>query len=58
MEGRHLNELPKQPHLASFYMQEQWLYSEILLDVLTPHPISMSKPSHPKGKTNFRQLYS
>lgn len=33
MEVRHLNEIPKQPHLASFYMQEQWLYSEILLDV-------------------------
>lgn len=42
--------------LTPFYMM-QWFYSELLPDVLAPHPIPMGEPSHPAKETNFRKSY-
>lgn len=36
--------------------REQRLYSELLPDVRTPHPISKARPSHPSEKAHFSCL--
>ena len=46
------------PQLVPLNMEEQWLYSEPLLDVQAPHPISKAELSHPGKEAQFGRLYS
>ncbi len=53
---RHPDQMSKPPQLAPFDMKEQWLYSELPLDVWAPYPISKAEPSHPAEETHFTLL--
>lgn len=44
-KGRCPNQMPKQPQLAPFDAEKQWLCSKLSIDDQTPHPISKSEPS-------------
>ncbi len=54
---RHLEQMPKPPQLAPLDVEEQRLYSELLLSDRAPHPISKGAPSHPAEKAHFGCLY-
>ncbi|KAI2645722.1 Biotin synthase [Labeo rohita] len=49
--------MPEPPQLASLDVEEQRVYSELLLSDRAPHPISKGAPSHPTEKTHFGRLY-
>ncbi|MEQ2242659.1 hypothetical protein ILYODFUR_038290 [Ilyodon furcidens] len=49
--------MPEPPQLAPLDVEEQQLYSELLLDGRAPHPISKGVLSHPTEETNFSRLY-
>ena len=42
---RHPDQMPEPPQLVPLDIEEQRLYSEPLLDVRVPHPISKAEPS-------------
>ncbi|MED6265449.1 hypothetical protein CHARACLAT_025586 [Characodon lateralis] len=45
--------MPKSPQMAPLDVEEQQLYSELLLDGCAPHPISKGNPGHPAGSRSF-----
>ena len=49
--------MPEPPQLAPLNVEEQRLYSELLLGDRAPHPISKEAPRHPAAETHFSRLY-
>ena len=45
------------PHLAPLNVEEQWFYSEPLLDDRASHFISKGEPRHPAEEAHFGRLY-
>lgn len=52
----HPNQTPQPPQLAPFTIKEQRFYSNLLVDVWTPHPVPKG-PKHPVKETHFGPLY-
>ncbi|MED6243584.1 hypothetical protein ATANTOWER_022859 [Ataeniobius toweri] len=50
-------EIAQPPQRTSLDVEEQQLYSELLLDGQAPHPISKGLPSHPVKESHFSRLY-
>ena len=53
----HLIQMPEPHQLAPLDVEEQLLYSELLLGDRAPHPISKGAPRHPAEETHFGSLY-
>ncbi|MEQ2297648.1 hypothetical protein AMECASPLE_036706 [Ameca splendens] len=49
--------MPEPPQLAPLDVEEQRVYSELLLDGRAPHPISKGVPGHPTEEAHFSRLY-
>ncbi|MEQ2295371.1 hypothetical protein AMECASPLE_013628 [Ameca splendens] len=49
--------MPEPCQLPPLDVEEQQLYSELLLDGRAPHPISKGEPSHPTEEAHFSRLY-
>ncbi|KAK3553840.1 hypothetical protein QTP70_012194 [Hemibagrus guttatus] len=49
--------MPEPPQLAPFDVEEQRLYSELLLGGRAPYPISKGAPRHPTEEAHFGRLY-
>ena len=49
---------PAYPTLAPLDVEGQRLYSKLLPDDRTPHPISKGAPRHPAEETHFSRLYT
>ncbi len=54
---RHPEQMPEPPQLTPLDVEEQRLYSELLLSDWASHPISKGAPSHPTEKAHFGRLY-
>ena len=54
---KHPIQMPEPPQLALLNVEEQRLYSELLLGDRAPHPISKEAPRHPAAETHFSRLY-
>ncbi|KAK3545202.1 hypothetical protein QTP70_001875 [Hemibagrus guttatus] len=54
---RHPKQMPEPPQLPPFNVEEQWLYSELLLGDRAPYPISKGAPHHPTEEAHFDCLY-
>ena len=55
--GGHPIQIPEPPQLALLDVEEQRLYSELLLGDRAPHHISKGAPRHPAEETHFGRLY-
>lgn len=55
---RHLSQMPGSPQLAPCDVDEQKLYSKILLNDIAPHPTSKREPNQPFTETLFPCLVS
>ena len=49
----HPIQMPEPPQLASIDVEEQWLYSELLLGDRAPHDISKGVPRHHAEEPHF-----
>ena len=49
--------MPEPPQLTPLNVEEQRLYSELLLGDRAPHPISKGAPRNPAEETHFGRLY-
>ncbi|KAK3543987.1 hypothetical protein QTP70_032746, partial [Hemibagrus guttatus] len=54
---RHPKQMPEPPQLAPFDVEEQRLYSELLLGDRAPYPISKGAPRHPTEEAHFGHFY-
>ncbi|KAK3555190.1 hypothetical protein QTP86_010028 [Hemibagrus guttatus] len=54
---RHPKQMPKPPQLPPFNVEEQRLYSELLLGDIAPYAISKGAPCHPTEEAHFGCLY-
>ncbi|KAK3541074.1 hypothetical protein QTP86_012309 [Hemibagrus guttatus] len=54
---RHPKQMPEPPQLPPFDVEEQRLYSELLLGDRAPYPISKGVPRHPTEEAHFGRLY-
>ncbi|KAK3569482.1 hypothetical protein QTP86_031418 [Hemibagrus guttatus] len=54
---RHPKQMPEPPQLAPFDVEEQRLYSELLLGDRAPYPISKGAPRHPTEEAHFGRFY-
>ncbi|MED6233714.1 hypothetical protein ATANTOWER_015508 [Ataeniobius toweri] len=50
-------QMPEPPQLTLLDVEEQRLYSELLLDGRAPHPISKGEAGHPVEEAHFSRLY-
>ncbi|KAK3517299.1 hypothetical protein QTP70_002944 [Hemibagrus guttatus] len=57
MSQRHPKQMPEPPQLPPFDVEEQRLYSELLLGDRAPYPISKGAPRHPAEEAHFGHLY-
>ncbi|KAK3517914.1 hypothetical protein QTP70_027301 [Hemibagrus guttatus] len=54
---RHPKQMPEPPQLSFFDVEEQRLYSELLLGDRAPYPISKRAPCHPTEEAHFGRMY-
>ena len=53
---RHPDLMPEPSLRVTLNLEEQWRYSESLLDVQLPPAVSKTEPSHPAKESHLRQI--